>query len=316
MSRRRVVSRLAGWAVVGSLFVSAGARAEEDARKRAARHFDAAVAQYERAAYADAARSFLAADEALPSPDALNNALNAARKARDHLLVVAIARRATSRGAPNDPLSVRAREALADAAAHLAKVELSCEPTPCVRQIDGVDAEGTEQYLQPGTHVFVAVGGAGARAEERTTLAPGATYAIRLYLTGPGAVARPNQVEKRATAATPAVERPARTGGQRPVSSTVFYVGVGMSVALAAVTAWSGFDTLAAKDDLGARPTPDDVDAVRGKALRTDVLLGATALMVAATTWAGVSLVDFGGPSKARVGLAPLPTALHFTGRF
>src|SRR5512140_2623548 len=76
-----------------SLLVTASARAD-DARERAAKAFDEAVKLYERAAYVEAARAFLRADTEAPSADALSNALAAARRANDHLLVVQIATRA------------------------------------------------------------------------------------------------------------------------------------------------------------------------------------------------------------------------------
>src|SRR5260221_10264114 len=58
--------------------------AEPDSnRKRAAELYDQAVALYEKAKYAEAARAFYAADELAPSSDALASAIAAARLAND-----------------------------------------------------------------------------------------------------------------------------------------------------------------------------------------------------------------------------------------
>src|SRR5688572_13942503 len=57
-------------------------------RERAANHYDRGVDLFERGQYTAAVTEFLAADELVPSSDALVGAIAAARRSNDHLLVV------------------------------------------------------------------------------------------------------------------------------------------------------------------------------------------------------------------------------------
>jgi hypothetical protein len=84
------------------------------------------------------------------------------------------------------------------------------------------------------------------------------------------------------------------------------------------LTTWSGFDTLSARDDLPERPTRDQIDDVEGRITRTDVLLAATVVAGAATGYAGIALVNWGGKSSARIGVGPAASGLQakITGRF
>jgi hypothetical protein len=83
-------------------------------REQAAALYDRGVTLFEHADYANAARSFLAADAAAPNGDALRNALSAARRAQDPALVRAVAERGVARE-PTDPeLAALSRAALAD----------------------------------------------------------------------------------------------------------------------------------------------------------------------------------------------------------
>lgn len=287
------------------------ARAQSTDRDRAAEAFDAGVKHYERAEYAEAARAFLRANETLPSKDAVENALKSALRANDQMLVVAAAQRAVRRDADAPELAARAREALVQASAKLAVLDLACSVSDCQIQIDGAVVTERPAFVLPGGRSLVAVAGK-ARAEERMRLEAGVRYQITLHPVLPGSAERraevvPSAPTKRAKAidpAAPAGDTKADVAASRPLSPALFYVGVGTSVVLAGVTTWSGIDTLGAKSDLTSRSTTTEVDDVRGKALRTDVLLGTTMLISALTTYAGVALVDWGVRPVASVSSA------------
>jgi hypothetical protein len=83
------------------------------ARERAATLYDRGVVEFERAEYARAAQSFLDADTAAPSNDAVRNALAAARRANDDALVRVAAQRALTREGSDPELSRQAKAALA-----------------------------------------------------------------------------------------------------------------------------------------------------------------------------------------------------------
>ena len=63
-------------------------------RASAAAAFDEGVTRFDHADYVAAARAFLMADDLSPSADALTNAISAARRGNDHLVVVKAAERA------------------------------------------------------------------------------------------------------------------------------------------------------------------------------------------------------------------------------
>src|SRR5262249_53951524 len=146
-------------------------------RRAAAAAFDDAVAKYNRADFAAAARAFLEADRLLPSTVAITNAIAAARRANEHLLVARAAERAIARGGARG----RARSALVDAAAHLARLEISCDAAPCTLALDGAPAAEGATYVLPGTHRIEAHGAAPASAEEAVVCMAGATYRIALH---------------------------------------------------------------------------------------------------------------------------------------
>jgi hypothetical protein len=91
------------------------------------------------------------------------------------------------------------------------------------------------------------------------------------------------------------------------MSPAVFYVGVGASAILVALTTWSGIDTLGEKstylDCFAAHSADCDRDVVFRKAHRTDALLAATVIVGATTGYVGLKLVNW-APSGAKEGPA------------
>jgi len=319
----RVRIRRTHWAALVLLlaFLPRHALAQPSAsvRGQAADHYDRGVDLFERGQYAAAVAEFLAADELVPSSDALGSAIAAARRSNDHLLVLRAAEKGIARESVDPKLAAGAREALAEASRHLSRIEASCEPAPCALELDGKPIAAGTSYALPGTHTIVAKGEAGAPDEQRLAMAAGASYRVALRLKAAeapqNAAATPT-----APAPTPAkADRPTQAAEKRPrpLPPLAFYAGAGVTVVLIGVTTWSGLNTLAARDDLPERPTQTDIDGVESKITRTDVLLAATTLVGVATAYAGLALVDWEGGS-ARVGVAPTAGGLHaaFSGRF
>lgn len=284
--------------------------AQSDARKDAARAFDEGVKLYEKAVYADAARAFLRADGLAPSKDALSNALAAARRSNDHLLVVTAAERAIARETTEPELATNGRKALAEASAHLAKVDLSCQPTPCDVSVDGKPVEAGVRFLLPGSHTLSAKADA-ATAEQQVTFAEATEYTIRLFPKKPG--------EKKVKAVVKSSKPDGSTlkpsASDKPLSPVVFYTGVGLTVVLAGITTWSGLDALAAKNELPEDPTKKQVTDVRNKVTRTDIFLAASVVVGGLTTYAGLRLVDFGG-NKESAHLMVSPSSVSVVGSF
>jgi hypothetical protein len=309
---------------------SALAQPSGSTRDRAASHYDRGVDLFERGQYTAAVTEFLAADELVPSSDALGSAIAAARRSNDHLLVLRAAERGIARESVDPKLAAGAREALAEASRKLARIEASCEPAPCTLELDGKAIQPGTSYALPGTHTIVAKGEAGAPDEERLAMAAGASYRVALKLkasAAPGAApapapTAPSANEKPTPTPPPGAEPPPqggeKRGAERPLPPVAFYAGAGVTGVLLIVTTWSGFNTLSARDDLPERPTQDQVDDVEGKITRTDVLLATTVLVGAATAYAGLALVNWDHGGTARFGVAPTAGGFRagFSGRF
>lgn len=260
----------------------------------AARAFEEGVRQFRRAEYAAAAAAFLRADELAPSADALENAIAAARRANAHLLVVTISRRALSRESAAPSLAANAREALALAERHLSRLELGCVAvSPCALVLDGSSVDPGTVHVLPGLHTVSASTERGERVELRLEAAAGASYQLQLR---PVAAATPR-------ARVPPSRAPvADSAAKKPLPQTAFWISLGVTGALAGVTTWSGIDTLGARNSLPDTPTRAEVDDVRGRIQRTDILVVATAVLAAITTYGGVALVDWetASPSASR----------------
>ena len=121
----------------------------------------------------------------------------------------------------------------------------------------------------------------------------GATYRVALH---PAADAAPPAPSTAAPLPPPAAtadrSHSAAASGLPPA---VFFVGVGATVVLGAITIWSGMDALAAKRALPAQPEQSQDDAVLGRAHRTDALLAGTAVAGLATAAIRALAHEMGG---------------------
>lgn len=293
------------------LTAGANARADdgkpESARAEAAAAFDDGVARAARADYEGATRAFLRADELVPSTQALANALAAARKAGDHLVVAHAAERAAGRAASDPDLAARAGAALAEAATHLARIETACDAADCTLTVDGSPTPPGRSFVLPGTHELAARAAGGGSASERITFAAGATYRLVLHPVAPGAAA------VRADLAQSG-ERPSPSSREHGLSPAWFFVGLGTTALLGGLTTWSGLDALAAKRGLSAEPTEAAVQDVKGRMARSDGFFVGCLVSAAATTLVGLLWVDWhpgrGHGAKARAHATTVPRGL------
>jgi hypothetical protein len=300
----------AGRATASVPLRDAGQSATQDERKRAAAAYDRAVRLFDAAKYADAARAFLEADQLVANSEALSSAIAAARSANDHLLVAQVAERAMARESSDPKLAGAARAALSEAEAHLARVELQCQPAPCSLAIEGASVEAGRQYLLPGTHVFSATyAGPNEAVEQRASLQAGSLYNISLS-------ARPaTSAEKRAVEPRTAASDTVRARGpsarenraRKPLAPWTLYVGAGVTLALGGITIWSGLDALSRVDHYEVTRASEDRSRATASIRRTDWLLVGTALAAGASAYAAVRLVDF-GPDKSNVSVVADPS--------
>jgi hypothetical protein len=300
--RRRPLRDLILGAVLSLGFAAAPAAAQGPSiADQAAEAFDRGVKHFERAEYEAAAKAFARADGLLPAPNALKNGIAAARKAGAYLLVAELAARAEKRASQDPQLAAQAREALAEARQKLAWLDLNCKPEPCALTLDDAPIEVGSRFVLPGSHALRASADGGAHAEERVQLAAGTTYRITLHPVVQGAKPIPAQVAKTGEPQSPAQDKPS---SEKPLSPTVFFVGVGVTVVLAGATIWSGLDTLSSKNELGDDPSSSETDHVRSNVVRTDMLLLGTAVVGGLTAFAGLSLVEWDS-GRARASVVP-----------
>jgi hypothetical protein len=263
--------------------------------ERAAATFDAGVKAFESAEFELAARQFLRADELVPNPDALYNAIMAAERAKHDALLATAAERAASRQGSGRELAARAEKTLAEVRARVARFVLSCAPTPCELAIDGEHAAAGASYALPGARLVTARFADGSLAERRVDAMAAGERSITLELESRGSprVAAATVVPQSDPNAAAFGEPAGAADRARPLSPTLFYVGAGVTLALAGATTWSGIDTLRAKDRLPG--TESDNDAVLSRAHRTDALLIGTVLAGAATATIGLVWTDWAG---------------------
>jgi hypothetical protein len=265
---------------------------------RAADLYDEAKRHYAQADFVAAARSFLAADDLVPSSEALSSAIASARRAQDHLLVVLAAERAIARGQQDVQLAARARVALVEAETYLARLQVRCAPQPCKVLLNGQPVAAERSHLLPGSYELTAHSTRDAASTPQTvhkafSAQAGVEYNYVLDVTQPRTP--PASAQQPAPGEESQQDRPATSA--KPLPAWAFYSGLAVTGVLSGLTIWSGVSTLNAKHDL---PSTDSAnfatarDDVYDQARRTDWLLAGTVVMAASTAAVGLWGVQWG----------------------
>jgi hypothetical protein len=212
-------------------------------------------------------------------------------------------------------LATASRDALADAARSLSRLDLSCDPSPCTVMLDGAETKAARRYVLPGTHIVTANDGKDGRAEERVNAVAGATYTLALHVAPPAATpvspppaaSPPGEPQEPASHEAGPDRQPSTA--HKPLTPPFFYGGVAVSAIFLGVTVWSGIDTLNAKSNLPARTDPRYSGAredVYAKARRSDILFGTTVFLGGLTTAAAFLWVDWGASGES-ASFVPVP---------
>jgi hypothetical protein len=292
--------------LLAGLFMTGSVRAQttgDEATHKAATLFDQGVREFSHGNFAQAARSFLAADDTAPSQEAITNAMNAALKADLYVIAARAAERALSRASSDESTRKVARSTLSKVTPKLARLEIVCGPGPCMIELDGEPAALGVSYVLPGTHEVVGRNTEGQRATAQVGCAAAAPCRVVLEAPRPAPVAAPAAAGEEPPASTPpaAVEpAPALPPADTPPAGPVrrsrkerlalgLFAGTGAAaLTLAAVTAWSGVDAVNAHDR-AEQEDPDDPNAAwKPQARRTDRLLGVTIAFAAASIGTGI----------------------------
>jgi len=273
------------------MLCSTGARAQDaeprdarpisvEARELAADAYDQGTAAYLARDYERAAHWFERAYRMVPTSTALLQAVRAFSKAEETLRAANLALELKDQY-PNDRrASEAASKAIEAARAQYLLVAMQCEPR-CALELDGVLAEHPEVFVTPEAEHFIK---ASFPSGETSTSVRGMAGELReVNLEAPALPKAP------------------------PVPRWAFFSSLGATVALGAVTVWSGIDAnrgvsayesaarTAASPGIndGGAPTPAQqaqmlLEAGQGKERRTNILIGVTAAMAAGTAVIGV----------------------------
>lgn len=282
-------ARIASWALVALLALgpsAANAGPDPAKLKAAADSFEAGTRNFGEKKYEEAAQRFEAADEAVPSAQALGLAIRARTEAGQGSRAATLSALALDLY-PTDAAIVKlANDTLAKFKPKLEEVKISCV-SPCIIAADahivhGEPATRWTVYVEPGAKVSVGAsffGGISAKEQNLKAVAGGST-SIRFEppkgntpTTGPGAGGAPPETAgsggstgeggsggdggSTGSDTTSGGDTSTGAGGDAPkkpfgIHPAPFVVGLVATVGLGATTIWSGIDTL-------GNPGPDTV---------------------------------------------------------
>ena len=279
---------------MGSILLSAVARAaaaepNPDRVQAAAAEYDAGRRAYMAGSYEAAAAHFENAWHDAPRPEALRNAIRSRLRAGQSARAATLALVAERRYPGDEETAALVKETLQESAPRLGKVTVRCTPACSVTLDDRAVSDGESDevafFSDPGDHGVVAVWSGGRRRSAPFRIAAGETR--QLSLDAPPLP--PSDVSK--------VPAP------KPLPPIVFLVGAGLTVAAGVATTVS---YVAAKNDPCEEAVRRDCVGLgegcptyqRGLdgELRTNVLLGTTAVLGVATAVLGVFFTRWTGP--------------------
>lgn len=275
------------------------------AHAAAREHFTRGMAAFDAHDYRLAGREFDDAYAAEPHPDALWDSAQAWERAQEEARAAnryALYLDTAPAGAPDRD---RATAALAHLSPHLARVVLRA-PEGASLDADGEPARTGTVYLFPGAHELHAkVGGA---AQSRSLSLDAGEVRTVVFAAEASLAPAPPPPSPPARAEGPVARAP---GGLSPW----FVVAGGVAtLGMAAVTTWSGLDTVSARDAFVASQTQANLDAGRSRELRTNELLVITGVLGLATGVAAL-FVHWGGDDRGAgtvVGVGPSSLRVQF----
>lgn len=302
-------AEIAALAGVAGVIAFAGyapiARAEApDAPTRARDAYERGTAAYARADFATAAREFAGADALLPNATALQAALDAALRADDPVIGMALLDRAARAPAVGE-LAALVKIARARFAGRTGRLRVMCGTASCLGAIDGVAIDvSTAAYARVGPHTVTIQ--SDGKSEQRLVDVRADELVEVTPALAPPAVSTPASSSSSSSAPL-ASESPSR---QRVVAPVWFYTGIGLTAVLAGATIASGLDAASQHAsfvrsgcDRAALPGCDRASSDGASAqLRTNVLLGVSSGMGIATAALGIFFVKWGGDATVAVG--------------
>lgn len=302
---RQLALAFAFVAVMASSARAQDASPSAETLQSAANAFDHGTAAMVAGRYVEAAELFETAYHLVPRSPSLIQAMRAHGRAGNHVRACTLAVLVQSRYANDAAAMTASNNVLRAYQNRVARIDVVCEA--CSVQVDGALQEGTSFFVLPSvSHRIVAHFPNGASAEALVNEAAHATRELQLAApVVPTATPVPQSAN---ASATSSAATPTESSGLSPL---YFYVAAGATVVSGGLLIWSGVDTNAGVADYEAHPTQDALNAGQAKEARTNVLIGTTAVLAAATLTLAL-FTNFGSHDRApsetttTVGVAPM----------
>ena len=292
------------WLAISCAAAPAFAQPSAADKKAAAEAFDRGTAKWLSKDYADAARYFETAHRLAPAAGALVQAVRSHDRAGNGLRAATLALRLESLY-PDDKLAKKtARAILKKSTKKHTRVNVKCDG--CTIEVDGklvdypsffVEADrksSVEASFETGSVQKEVQGGAGETVEVAFDAPPPKPEAPKDPKPSP-------PLEPDAGAAPAPIKDDA--DDEPAVSWVVPVVLGGLTVVAGGALVWSGLDTLSERDVYEADPTRDRFERGRDLELRTNVLIGVTAVLGAAAITTTFLALPSGEPERDSAGL-------------
>lgn len=254
---------------------------------------------YKQGSYTEAAEYFESADAHAPNERVLELAIGARDKAGALDRAATLAQLGMDRHPNSDRMKKVATPLIEKAKTDLLTVVVTCDEA-CnlldgTRIVPGKPAVKRTVYLTPGDHSIRAVWSDDRGVSQSTSGRAGDSASLEFK-----APPIPKKVEKPAAGAGEAEQARAKQEESHGFSPVVFWIGAGATAVLGGVTVWSGIDTInnPGKDKVQANCIDTSCgyyQSGRDRQLRTNILIGATGAVGAATAVVGLFLTDWGG---------------------
>ena len=263
-----------------------------------------------------AARWYETANELAPSANALIQAIRSHERSGNFLRAATLGIELTSQYG-EERFARYADPSIERATAEGVRVEIACDE--CQVTVNGEPEPRRVVFLRRDTEHLITAEFATGTVEERVLGGPGEQLRVELTAPPPPEEGEEGTGGETGTGGTGGAEiqigggtgttTPVDEGGGLPPA--FFFTGLALTVVAGGVLAWSGFDTLEARDDYVDNPTRDKLENGRDLEQRTNILIGATAGLGAVTILL-LALTDFSGDPEAEdetieASIAPLP---------
>ena len=300
-------SRSLARATLAAAFLFAGVAHAQSGTdlERARAAYDRGVRAHAAQNHLAAARAFSEADALAPSPASLEAALESAMRADDAPLGAELVDRAEGR-ATDAGVARSLAAAKKRFAGRTGKIKVDCRgAAPCLASVDGIAANARKTiYVLAGPHDVV------VQRNERLEKLVDVKADTTAIVGGaePVGVSAPVEPPPPPPPVTPIEATPG-------ISPIWFFAGLGLTAVAGVFTIGSGVDASHEHDTFasqgcapgatGPRPASCDQQSADGKSaqLRTNVLLGTTAVLAAATAAVGIFVVRWNGDHSARLQL-------------